>query len=234
MGAKIQLSLEEWQSFYGKANERNKGFKFSEACFPVFDEIVFVFTEGWKATMLIEKNRSVRVFRAAILVSCEKIFDVFMDLLSLFRKTVCVVLESSHDQDEIKRKKLCGQWRICENCKTTCRKDFLTRETDPVVLQSHLCDFENLLVNDGCMGIIVSDPCSGLEIRLDDHKTLLIYNWKLAKRRLKKILRKYGIPKKSDLVFFSEKKGVEHIHRSSLDCQRQFEELKTRLSAEEV
>lgn len=149
-----------------------------------------------------------------ISASKEVLFELFMDLIGLFgRRMVDVALETSHNTEAMKH------------------DDLFTEDTDITVLKSTLWDFEELLVNDGCAGIAVMDVKNLFEIQLNEHKNIVIYNWPLVKKKLRRILKRYGIKKDANIKFISE---GEHIHASCDDFERQFEKLKQVLGAEDA
>jgi hypothetical protein len=142
-----------------------------------------------------------------------------MDLLELFCKTVSVILESSHDWRDGSR----AQVNFCNNT------------ADKVVLLSMLCEFEEFLVKDGCAGIVVFNRKTGLELQWDEHKVLRIMGWSKGNtklvRRIKRILRKYSIGKKRDLLTCYD---IPHVHDSHTKYEPIFEELVIRLGAEKM
>ena len=40
---------------------------------------------------------------------------------------------------------------------------------------SHFCDFEELLLNDGCTGVAVLARSGPMEVQFDEHKLLVVY-----------------------------------------------------------
>ena len=72
--------------------------------------------------------------------SNEQLFEMFMDLLDPLGTEVDVVLETSHNRE------------------SRGHVDLYREHIDLPVLKSILCDFEDLLLNDGCTGIAVLNP----------------------------------------------------------------------------
>lgn len=141
-------------------------------------------------------------------VSAEKLFDVFLDLLGPLGARVNVVLETSHGaagdgHDDMRRGKI-----------------------DLPVLQSHFCDFEDLIVNDGCTGVAVMATARKVEVQLDEHKLLFVFARKL--KPFRRILRKHGIKRIDDLRVLPE---AEHFHHSQIRHVDEFQQLATRLGA---
>lgn len=141
-------------------------------------------------------------------VSAEKLFDLFLDLLVPLGEQVNVVLETSHDtrgdfHDDIRR----GQ-------------------IDLSVLQSHFCEFEDLLTNDGCTGVAVMAPTRKVEVQMDEHKLIFVFARNL--KPFRRILRKHGIQKIDDLRVLAE---GEHFHHSQIRHIDEFQQLANRLGA---
>jgi len=96
------------------------------------------------------------------------------------------------------------------------------------VLKSVLWDFEELLLNDGCTGIAVLNPWTPQEVQFDEHKLLIIYGDPLEP--FEGILQSRGVPCLQNIRFITE---AEHVHSSTDEYGRVFEELKTRLGMDE-
>ena len=100
---------------------------------------------------------------------------------------------------------------------------------DLPVLKSILYDYEDLLLNDGCTGIAVLNPNMPLEVQFDEHKLLIAYGQDLT--AFEDVLRDRSVPCNDQMKFITE---AEHVHSSSDQYQRQFEELKTRLGMDSM
>ena len=46
---------------------------------------------------------------------------------------------------------------------------------DLPVLKSHCCDYEDLLLHDGCTGLAVMSTEGPMEVQFDEHKLLVVY-----------------------------------------------------------
>lgn len=141
-------------------------------------------------------------------ISAEKLFDVFLELLEPLGERVNVVLETSHHaggdyQDDVRR-----------------------GDIDLPVLQSNFCDFEDLLVNDGCTGVAIMSTNKKVEVQMDEHKLIFVFAKKL--KPFRRILRKYGIKKIDDLRVLPE---AEHYHHSQIAHVEEFQQLANRLGA---
>jgi hypothetical protein len=92
------------------------------------------------------------------------------------------------------------------------------------VLKSILWDYEELLLNDGCIGIAVLNPGMPQEVQFDEHKLLIVYGENLAE--YENVLHSRNVRCDDQMKFITE---AEHVHSSSDLFAQQFEELKLRL-----
>lgn len=139
-------------------------------------------------------------------VSAERLFDVFMDLLEPLGEEVDVVMESSHDSEP-------GS-----------HNDLYREHIDSVILKSHLYDFEDLLLNDGCTGIAALNPSGPMEVQFDEHKLLFVYSHDLEP--FERILIEHGLRRDDSLKLISE---AEHLHSTDDEFREKFEEMQYRL-----
>lgn len=125
--------------------------------------------------------------RLAASVSAEQLFEVFLDLLGLLGEEVDVYVQSSHHG----------------------RCDYVRRSIDRPVLLSYCVEFEELLLHDGCTGLVVIDPTSYREVHFDEHKVLIVYapHW----QPFADVLDGYGVPRRDDLSLILE---AVHYHCS--------------------
>ena len=152
-----------------------------------------------------EENRSsVPVLMSA--ASKEYLFEVFMDLLDPLGGEVDVVLETSHSRDD------------------RGHVDLYREHIDMPVLKSILCDYEDLLLNDGCTGVAVLNPHAPREVQFDEHKLLIVYGEDLTE--FEGVLHDRKVRCDDGMKFITE---AEHVHSSSDHYYQQFEELKMRL-----
>ncbi|MFN4261712.1 MAG: hypothetical protein ACK4RK_20720 [Gemmataceae bacterium] len=138
----------------------------------------------------------------AAAVSRENLFDVFLTLLEPLGEVVDVVLETSHHSSNGQHQDLCRQF------------------IDQPVLQSYFCDFEELLLHDGCTGVAVLSTTQPIELQFDEHKLLIVYAREL--RPFENLLRSYAVPRHDDLKLISE---GEHLHGSRPEFADAFEQL---------
>ncbi len=197
------LSEEELETHLAVA--RYGDFVLTEAVRPSYD-LQVVPSQGFRHDSYHdEQNRtSVPVLMAA--ASSEHLFDTFMDLLDPLGPVVDVVLETSHNRD------------------SKGHTDLYREHIDMPVFKSFLWEFEDLLLNDGCTGLAVLNPEVPQEIQFDEHKLLIVYGEQLGP--FEEILRGRNVACDEQLKFITE---AEHVHSSSDEYTRQFDELKTRL-----
>lgn len=198
-----QLNEEELEAHLGVA--RYGDFMLTDAVRPSYD-LQVVPCQGYRHDSYHdeENKTSVPVLMAAI--SSEHLFDTFMDLLDSLGSIVDVVLETSHSREK------------------RGHTDLYREHIDLPVLKSILWDYEDLLMNDGCTGVAVLNPSVPQEIQFDEHKLLIVYGEKLES--FEKTLDQWNITCNDQVKFITE---AEHVHSSSDNYCRQFEELKTRL-----
>ncbi|MCS6865276.1 MAG: hypothetical protein RMJ56_16630 [Gemmataceae bacterium] len=139
-------------------------------------------------------------------VSAERLFDTFLALLEPLGDIVHVILESSHDSQ--------GVGHV----------DYQRTHIDRPVLASHLCDFEEMLLNDGCTGLAVLADGQPMEVQFDEHKLLHVYAPHL--KPFRQVLRRWGIRRRRVLPLISE---AEHLHHTSPDYATAFQQLALRI-----
>jgi hypothetical protein len=142
----------------------------------------------------------------AAAVSRDQLFDVFLQLLDPLGEVVDVVLETSHGNPNDRH------------------RDLRRTHIDRPVLESYLCEFEELLLNDGCTGVAVVANGRPMEVQFDEHKLLICYARNL--KPFRRILKSAGIPRRQDLRLITE---AAHLHHSSPEDARQFRDLALRL-----
>lgn len=184
---------------------RYGNFTLTDAVRPSYD-LQIVPTQGFRHDYYRdeENHNSVPVLMAS--ASREDLFETFMDLLDPLGFTVDVVLETSHKQ------------------RHKGHADLYREHIDLPVLKSVLWEFEDLLMNDGCTGLAVLNPGVPQEIQFDEHKLLIVYGEQL--QPFEEILRNHNVECNDEIRFVTE---AEHVHSSSDQYSRQFDELKTRL-----
>jgi len=152
----------------------------------------------------VKANFSVPVLAAS--VSREQLFEVFLDLLDSLGDVVDVVLETSHDS--------AGNQH----------QDLFREGMDLPVLKSHCCDYEELLMHDGCTGLAVMSTEGPMEVQFDEHKLLVVYAANL--KPFEAVMKSSGIARADKMKLITE---GEHLHSTDESYRSQFEELCYRL-----
>jgi hypothetical protein len=157
---------------------------------------------GFRHEWYVDQESGARIPVLMASVTRERLFDTFMGLLDPLGESVDVVLETSHDKAN-------GQ-----------HADLYREQIDMPVLQSILYDYEDLLMDDGCCGIAVLNPRKPMEIQLDEHKLLFVYGQDAGP--YEEALADNGVQCQENIRFITE---AEHVHSSSDEFQRRFEQL---------
>jgi hypothetical protein len=162
--------------------------------------------QGYRRDFYRDDLAGIRVPVLAASVSREHLFNLFLALLTHLGEEVDVVLETSHSSDG------------------NSHRDLLREHIDMPVLQSHLCDFEHLLLNDGCTGVAVIAADGPMEVQFDEHKLLVVYARDLEP--FEAIFRDFGIDRDDSLKLITE---GEHLHSTDPHHHEEFEQLCCRL-----
>jgi hypothetical protein len=165
-------------------------------------------TEGYRLSRFRDAETGICLPVLGAAVSADKLFDVFLELLEPLGPRVHVVLETSHGNNGDRH------------------SDMRRGDIDTPVLMSHFCDFEDLLLNDGCTGVAVVSASRRIEVQLDEHKLLFVYARDL--KPFRRVLKHYGIGLVPDLRLIAE---AAHLHHSRPSHEAQFHQLATRLGA---
>lgn len=166
--------------------------------------------EGYRLATYQDARSGLRVPMLAAAVSRERLFDLFLTMIEPLGETVDLVLETSHAS------------------KGGRHQDLHREGIDRPVLASHLCDFEDLLLNDGYTGIAVMSASEPLELQFDEHKLLLVYGRDL--RVFEDLARQAGLSRNNQLQLITE---GNHLHRSQTRHQDAFQQLCYRLGVGE-
>ena len=162
--------------------------------------------QGYRVEVYRDRRSRLRLPTLTASVSAEQLFDVFLALLEPLGETVHAVLESSHGSD------------------TDEHTDLRRNHIDRAVLESHFCDFEDLLLNDGCTGVAVMAARRPVEVQFDEHKQFTVYAPDLTPFRT--VLRDFGVRRRKLLPLLSE---AEHLHHSTADHAEQFRQMALRV-----
>lgn len=166
--------------------------------------------QGYRLDVYRDQRARLRLGMLSASVSAERLFDVFLALLEPLGEMVHVVLESSHGAGSEQQ------------------VEFRRNEIDAPVVASHFCDFEDLLVNDGCTGVAVLSAAGPVEVQFDEHKLLYVYAADV--RPFRQILKRFGVRRRKAMPLISE---GEHLHHSTDDYADRFRELCCRTGADD-
>ncbi|MFZ5830022.1 MAG: hypothetical protein ACOY3P_08035 [Planctomycetota bacterium] len=197
------LSEEELEAHLGVS--RYGSFQLTEAVRPSYD-LQVVPAESYRHDRYQDEQSRTNVPVLMASVSRERLFETFMDLLDPLGGVVDVVLETSHNRQR------------------SGHDDLYREHIDMPVLKSVLYDYEEMLTNDGCTGLAVLNPGVPHEIQFDEHKLLIVYGESL--KPFEEVFRSHGVACDEETRFITE---AEHVHSSSDEYARLFEELKTHL-----
>lgn len=166
--------------------------------------------EGYRVRIYRDRAAELRLPMLSAAVSAERLFDVFLDLLEPLGEMVHVVLETSHGRD------------------ADAHLDFRRTHIDRSVFASHCCEFEDLLLNDGCTGVAVLSTKGPLEVQFDEHKLLHVYAPDL--KRFRRVLRRHEVRRMTDLALITD---GEHLHHTTDDYEDTFKQFCTRVGVAE-
>jgi len=184
--------------------DRYGDFRLTDAIRPAPEQFVVPF-EGYRRETF-RGRAGLRIPALAAAVSAERLFDTFLALLDPLGDVLDVVLETSHTSGDDRHRDL-RRWSI-----------------DRPVLASYFCEYEDLLVNDGCTGVAVIATDGPMEIQFDEHKQLVCYAHDL--KPFQAVLRIAGVPVVPDLKLISE---GSHLHHSRPAYAHEFRDLALRL-----
>jgi len=198
-----KLSDEELEAHLGV--KRYGNFELTDAIRPSYD-LKVVPQEGYRHDVYRDEESKANVPVLMAAASRGRLFDLFLDLLEPLGFEVDIVLETSHHRP------------------SRDHEDLYREHIDLPVLKSVLCDYEHLLLNDGCAGVAVLNPGVPLEVQFDEHKLLIMYGMDLTP--FEEVLQQHLIPCNDRMKFITE---AEHVHSSSDEYFRQFQELRMHL-----
>jgi hypothetical protein len=136
---------------------------------------------------------------------------LFLEMLDPLGETVDVVLETSHESEG------------------TGHRDLQREQIDLAVFKSYCCEYEELLLHDGCTGVAVISGAGPMEVQFDEHKLLVVYAADLEP--FERILRQAGVPRDDEMKLISE---GEHLHSTEPHYNATFEQFCYRLGVGEA
>lgn len=190
--------------------DRYGDFQLTDAIRPAVD-LQVVPRQGYRLGHYRDPWAGVNVPVLAASVSREQLFDLFLGLLEPLGPAVDVVLETSHASGGASH------------------RDLLREEIDLPVLLSYFCDFEDLLLNDGCTGVAVVGLDEPVEIQFDEHKLLIVYARNV--KPFEQILRRAGVRRDDRMRLITE---GEHLHTTDLRYADALSQLACRLGVGEM
>jgi len=164
---------------------------------------------GYRHDVYQDSETGIKIPVLMAAASRESVLDLFIELLTPLGPEVDMVVETSHDR-------------------SNGHLDLYRENIDLPVLQSILYDYEDLLLNDGCLGIAVLNPRIPFEVQFDEHKLLIMYGKNLSE--FEDVLKSYSIDCNEEIRFITE---AEHVHSSSEEYFEQFLQLKYRLGIDD-
>ena len=185
--------------------DRYGDFRLTDAIRPSLD-LQVIPREGFRLETYRDSQASLEVPVLAAAVSCERLFDLFLGLLEPLGPIVDVVLETSHHTDG------------------TRHQDRFREHVDLHVLMSYFCDYQDLLLNDGCTGVAVISRSEAMEVQFDEHKLLVVYAHDLEP--FERVVRQAGLERDDHLRLITE---AEHLHSTDPQYVESFEQLCYRL-----
>ncbi|MBI3407551.1 MAG: hypothetical protein HY040_04250 [Planctomycetes bacterium] len=185
-------------------------FRLTDAIRPAIDRKI-VPQQGYRIEIYRDAKAGFQVPVLVASVSSEKLFDVFLDLLDPLGELIDVVLETSHDS------------------KRSQHLDLFREHIDLPILKSHCCEFEDLLLNDGCTGLAALSTTEPIEVQFDEHKLFIVYAADM--KPFTAILAEHGIVRDDRMKLITE---GEHLHSTDQRFRGEFEQLCFRLGVGEA
>ena len=102
-------------------------------------------------------------------------------------------------------------------------------QIDLAIFKSHCCDYEDLLLNDGCSGVAVISGSEPMEVQFDEHKLLVVYAQDLEP--FERILLESGVQREDGLQLITE---GEHLHSTEPQHVNAFQQFCYRLGVGEA
>jgi hypothetical protein len=190
--------------------DRYGDFWLTEAIRPSLD-LQVVPRQGYRLDTYRDVRAGIEVPVLVAAVSRERLFDTFLELLDPLGDFVDVVLETSHASEGASH------------------QDLYREQIDLPIFKSYCCDFEELLLNDGCTGVAVIGTVGPMEVQFDEHKLLVVYAHDL--KPFEEIVRQAGVPRDDAMKLITE---GEHLHSSEPQHAVHFKQLCYRIGVGEA
>jgi hypothetical protein len=190
--------------------DRYGDFWLTEAIRPSLD-LQVVPRQGFRLDTYRDVRVGIEVPVLVAAVSRERLFDLFLDLLDPLGDVVDVVVETSHASEGASH------------------QDLYREQIDLPIFKSYCCDFEELLLNDGCTGVAVIGTSGPMEVQFDEHKLLVVYARDLSP--FERIVNAAGVRRDDEMKLITE---GEHLHSSEPRHAAEFEQFCYRLGVGEA
>lgn len=165
--------------------------------------------EGYRVRVFRDRRTGMKLPMLTAAIDQDRAFEAFLALIGPLGESVHCVLESSHGSE--------GDHH----------RDYRRNHIDTAVLKSYLCEYEDLIVNDGCTGVAVLAAGKPIEVQFDEHKVLTVYAPDLT--RFRRLLKRMGVRRDKELTVVAE---AEHLHFSTTGYAETFEQLAMQMAAE--
>jgi hypothetical protein len=166
--------------------------------------------QGFRVQTYRDAKAGFKVPVLAAAISRENLFDAFLDLLDPLGELVDVVLETSHETEGADH------------------RDLFREQIDLPILKSYCCDFEDLLLHDGCTGLAALSGSGPMEVQFDEHKLLVVYAADM--RPFVEVLEAHGIRRDDRMKLITE---GEHLHSTEPRYRGEFDQFCYRLGVGE-
>ena len=187
---------------------RYGSFLLTDAVRPSYD-LQVVPSSGYRHDVYQDADTGIKIPVLMGAASGESVLDLFLELLDPLGNEVDLVLETSHERN-------------------SGHLDLYRENIDLPVLKSVLYDYEDLLLNDGCLGIAVLNPRIPFEVQFDEHKLLIVYGKNLSE--FESVFKGFSVDRNEEIKFITE---AEHVHSSSEEYFEQFQQLCYRLGIDD-
>jgi len=167
--------------------------------------------QGYRQEVYHDRRAGFKVPALVAAISREELFETFLDLLDPLDDAVDVVVETSHES------------------RGTQHLDLFREGIDLPVFKSHCCEFEELLMHDGCTGVAALSTSGPMEVQFDDHKLLVVYATDL--KPFARILESHGVRRDDRMKIITQ---GEHLHSTDPRYQDQFARMCRRLGVGEA
>lgn len=157
-----------------------------------------------------------------IQVSQEMIFELFLKLIEVAGDDIL---------DIVLRRSNCANKPYPHSHAELCHTHLMRENIDSVGLESVLCKYEDLLLNDGCMGVsIIWRHRKGIfQVQIDEHKNIIIGSDRPSLMdKVTDILMNRGIERNQRVISVS---ALRHKHITLQEYESQFKEMAQSLEA---